>query len=159
MAPGFGGTPTIDIATTFTNPQWVFGQTMTIPAGDPDVTHTFEAMGIASFITGGQPFTVHGVGFHMHTRGVSGRVGIKRQSGEEECLLDIPRWDFNWQGGYSLSNPATVNPGDGLTISCNWDNSPQNQPSVGGMPAAPRDLNWGEGTDDEMCLSGLFIVP
>lgn len=143
----------------FTNPQWPIAKTMVIPAGEPNVQHAFSAMGVSTFLNGGQPFTVYGAGLHMHTRGTTANIGVTRAEGGDECLLDIPRWDFNWQGGYALAEPVTVQPGDGLYIECRWDNSTTNQPSVGGMPMPPSDLNWGEGTNDEMCLGGLFIVP
>ena len=65
-----------------------------------------------------------------------------------------PRWDFHWQGSYALKVPTRVQAGDSLSIECHWDNSAKNQP--GGI--APRELNWGEGTDDEMCLGFLYIT-
>jgi hypothetical protein len=92
----------------------------------------------------------------MHTRGTSATLDTLRADGGDECLLDIPRWDFNWQFPYRLVEPTTLNPGDKLRITCHWDNSPQNQPAVDGMPMAPGDLNWGEGTGDEMCLGAIY---
>jgi hypothetical protein len=63
--------------------------------------------------------------------------------------LDIPRWDFNWQNSYRFLEPKVVLPGDQLAIECQWDNS---------APGA-RDVNWGDGTRDEMCLGVLYITP
>jgi len=40
-----------------------------------------------------------------------------------------------------------VNPGDSIRVECHWNNS---------APGAV-DVNWGEGTGDEMCL-GLFYM-
>ena len=82
---------------------------------------------------------------------------IHRGGGGEECLIDIPRWDFNWQGGYQLAEPIVFNPGDELEIECHWDNSAANQPYVDGVQLAPVDVGWGEGTGDEMCL-GIVTV-
>jgi hypothetical protein len=45
---------------------------------------------------------------------------------------------------------------DLLQIECTWDNSPQMQPMVDGTPLPPRDVNWGEGTRDEMCLGTFY---
>jgi hypothetical protein len=57
-----------------------------------------------------------------------------------------------------LVQPKTARPGDSLSLECHWDNSASNQPIVNGVRQAPIDLNWGEGTNDEMCLGGFFIT-
>ena len=36
----------------------------------------------------------------MHVLGKSSRVDLVRSDGTEECLLNVPEWDFNWQGSY-----------------------------------------------------------
>ena len=83
----------------------------------------------------------------MHTLGTKTRLEIQRRSGARECLLDIPEWDFHWQGGYALTQPRVVSSGDSIRLECHWDNS---------APGAA-DANWGEGTGDEMCL-GIFYM-
>ncbi|QRK11461.1 hypothetical protein JQX13_16125 [Archangium violaceum] len=82
---------------------------MNIPAGQTDVVHAWalEPTSVADQLTGGlfqkdEPLTVHSVALHMHTLGTSTRMDIQRGSGERECLLDIPRWDFHWQAAYQL---------------------------------------------------------
>jgi len=142
------------------NPSWITLHSMTIPAGQPDVTYsfTFAPSPFLATITSGAippgPFTVYAAATHQHLRGTHNRLEIQRANGVKECLLDIPRWDFHWQGSYALKVPTRVQAGDSLSIECHWDNSAKNQP--GGV--APRELNWGEGTDDEMCLGFLYIT-
>jgi len=142
------------------NPAWVNGQAMPIPAGQADVSHsfTFAPGPYLSSITSGSipdgPFVVYAAALHQHLRGTRSRVEIQRASGSHECVLDIPRWDFHWQGAYTLATPKRVERGDSLSIECHWDNSAKNQPD--GL--APRDLNWGERTSDEMCLAFLYIT-
>ena len=51
-----------------------------------------------------------------------------------------------------------VYPGDSLRLSCTWDNSEANQPVIDGQVAAPHDVQWGEGTTDEMCLGVLYLT-
>jgi len=142
------------------NPSWITLHSMTIPAGQPDVTYsfTFAPSPFLATITSGAippgPFTVYAAATHQHLRGTHNRLEIQRANGAKECLLDIPRWDFHWQGSYALKVPTRVQAGDSLSIECHWDNSAKNQP--GGV--APRELNWGEGTDDEMCLGFLYIT-
>lgn len=142
------------------DPQWVNAQTMAIPAGAADVTHAFSFAPGAylGLITGNRipsgRFTVHAAALHQHLRGTRSRLEIQRAGGARECLLDIPRWDFHWQGAYTLATPKQVETADSLSIECHWDNSAGNQPD--GLP--PRNLNWGERTEDEMCLGFLYIT-
>lgn len=146
------------------NPDWVRQSKMPIPAGEKDVTHQwamdptqFLSYLTANQVPNGQGFRVYAAGFHQHLLGTKGRLDIKRADGTRECLLDVPRWDFHWQRSYRLAKTKIFRPGDLLGISCHWDNSAENQPLVGGVPQAPRDVNWGEGTGDEMCL-GIFYI-
>jgi hypothetical protein len=139
----------------FTSPTWAFNYDMPIPAGDPDVEHSF-AMDITPFFGG--PVAIHDVTLHMHTRGTEATLDILRADQNNECLLDIPRWDFNWQYPYRLAQPTTVVAGDQLRITCHFNNSPENQPVIDGMQTAPQDLNWGEGTHDEMCLGAIYAT-
>ncbi|HWN70188.1 MAG TPA: hypothetical protein VNM90_21260, partial [Haliangium sp.] len=153
----------------FTNPLWLRPGGMPIPAGDGDVTHQVDmdldlfvgALGLADDIgleVGGN-LVVHNVGVHMHELGARGRVAVRRSSGQEECLLEIPDWDFHWQGGYELTRPMTVGPDDSVLLQCWWDNSAANQPlGDDDLPREPRDTEWGEGTEDEMCITGLYLT-
>jgi len=142
----------------FTNPQWVVSETMPIAAGDPAVTHSFTAPNIAQYIADGSAFDIYTAGLHMHTRGKTAEMRVLHGSDDESCLLDIPNWDFDWQGGYAFTQPVRVDPGDAMSISCTWDNSPENQPFVDGMQTPPKDINWGDGTDDEMCLGTIYMA-
>lgn len=142
----------------FTNPQWPLAKAMPIPAGDPDVSHGFTAKNIAQFIADGSAFDVYSAGLHMHTRGRTASMRVQHADDSESCLVEIPRWDFNWQGSYGFTQPVRVEPGDAMSIACSWDNSPQNQPIVDGSQMPPQDINWGEGTDDEMCLGTIYMA-
>jgi hypothetical protein len=139
----------------FADPTWFFGGEMPIPAGDPDVVHTFS-MDPTGYIGG--DFDVYQVGVHMHTRGTKATFDVVRPDESEQCVLDVPRWDFDWQFPYRLQEPVRVSEGDQLRITCHWDNSPGNQPFVGGMQTPPVDINWGDGTKDEMCLGLVYVT-
>ena len=95
----------------------------------------------------------------MHQLGVRGKLEIHRANGDKECLVNIDRWDFNWQNDYALVEPTVFNPGDQLYIECHYDNTLSNQPIVDGQPLQPQDRSWGEGTTDEMCLSVFMMSP
>ena len=101
---------------------------------------------------------IWGASGHMHNRGKAIRLDLIRSDGTEDCLLDIPEWDFNWQGGYRFKEPVQANAGDQLRITCTWDNSAENQPIIDGEPLAPRDLQWGDGSFDEMCLGSVRMT-
>ncbi|MBN4050266.1 hypothetical protein JYT28_00770 [Desulfobulbus sp. AH-315-M07] len=142
----------------FTGIPWVINGTMNIPAGDADVVHAIDD-DLSWLISDSKPFTIHGGAVHMHTRGTKIRLGHKPAgSGQDNCLIDIPRWDFDWQVGYWLTETVSYVPGDTLTLECHWDNSASNQPWIDGQQMAPEDLNWGEGTNDEMCLATIFVT-
>jgi mono/diheme cytochrome c family protein len=112
-----------------------------------------------------------GVGSHMHVVGVDQKVTIKRAAatgGEpaEECLLQEPHWDFDWQRGYqyatSLETLPTISPGDKLEVRCTFDNTMNNLKlkatlSEQGLKQT-QDVRLGESTLDEMCLSSLQFV-
>ena len=51
-----------------------------------------------------------------------------------------------------------IQPGDQLTISCTWDNSQQNQEFVNGEQLESRYVEWGDGTQDEMCLMSVYMT-
>jgi len=90
---------------------------------------------------------VRGVFPHMHKLGRKLKVELLR-SEKWQCAVDVPRWDFNWQRFYFYQTPLAAVPGDSLRLSCSYDTSGRTSP-----------VTWGEGTDDEMCLVGLYVTP
>ena len=101
-----------------------------------------------------RPTTFHVVGGHMHLLGKSIRVELNPGTDHARVLLDIPRWDFHWQGAYSLKEPVEAKPGDVLRVTCRYDPSLRHH-GAHGIPKTPRYVLWGEGTTDEMCLAVL----
>ena len=107
----------------------------------------------------GIPFNgrIHGQLPHMHTLGTSIYVDHVPFDDEDgaSCLVDIPRWDFQWQRIYQHASDdfVEVRAGDWLELGCRFDNSSANQPIVNGEQIEPRDVRFGDGTLDEMCLS------
>ena len=95
-----------------------------------------------------------GVVPHMHALGKKIKVELER-AGQTQCLIDIPDWDFNWQGVYLYKNPVTVQGGDTIKLTCVYDNSPERNAAVGNQQ--PQDVQWGDGTRDEMCLNYAIV--
>ncbi len=93
---------------------------------------------------------------HMHVRGKAARYEIVRADGTRSTLLDVPRYDFNWQLNYVYKKPMSVKAGDQLIYTAWYDNSEKNPAN----PDPNRNVGWGEQTYDEMHLGYLeFIIP
>lgn len=135
------------------NPLWLDEGGMMIPAGDPEVTHVFS-IPVDTFVD--RPFLIYDATPHMHRRGVGESLWVQREDGEVDCILEVPRWDFDWQLTYVLAEPKVINPGDTLGIGCTFDNSAENQPEDD--DTGLHDVQWGEGTGDEMCLGFYYVT-
>jgi peroxiredoxin len=88
---------------------------------------------------------------HMHVRGKSYRYELKFPDGKTELLLDVPRYDFNWQLQYCLADFVNAPAGSTLFGTARYDNSTNNPAN----PDPAKRVRWGEQTDDEMML-GYF---
>ena len=93
---------------------------------------------------------------HMHLLGT--HVTIERTTaGGVTTLLDIPAWDFHWQGSYQLATPIALAADDKLTVRCVYDNTEARRASQG-FVGPMSDVHWGEGTQDEMCIGYVTVV-
>ena len=123
-----------------------------IPAGEARSVQTkvFSAPGVADIV---------GVLPHMHQLGTEIRATLVKADGSEQCLVEIPRWDFNWQQFYRFEESAALpyGLGDSVRLECVYDNSAANQAVIGGVRQEPRDVRWGENTTDEMCLNYVIL--
>lgn len=72
------------------------------------------------------------VGPHMHELGQSSRVVLNPDTPDETILIDIPVWDFHWQGQYNFADPIELNPGDIIRLECWWSNPDGNRYVVWG---------------------------
>ncbi len=103
------------------------------------------------------PYDVQVLGFlpHMHLRGTAARYEVLTEKGAQ-TLLDIPRYDFNWQLLYRLAEPLRLQAGDTLRFTAWYDNSTDNPAN----PDPNRRVRWGPQTFDEMHLGYVeYIVP
>jgi hypothetical protein len=122
------------------DPEWLDGTGMDIPANTDGTSHSF------ALTNSWGDFKVHTASLHMHQLGRSATLKVADGgNGGDTCLLTIDDWDFNWQNTYVLAEPVTVKKGDTLSVSCTWDNP------------TDEDVNWGEGTGDEMCLGTMLV--
>jgi mono/diheme cytochrome c family protein len=85
---------------------------------------------------------------HMHVRGKAFRFELILPGGETKTLLDVPRYDFNWQTGYRYAEPPTLPAGSRIKCTAWYDNSSKNPAN----PAPDKLVKWGPQTSDEMML-------
>lgn len=90
---------------------------------------------------------------HMHLRGKSFRYTLHSPDGAQPILLDVPRYDFNWQTAYWLKRPMTLAAGSRIQCEAVFDNSSANPNN----PNPKQRVRWGEQTDDEMMI-GYFDI-
>lgn len=88
---------------------------------------------------------------HMHLRGKSFRFDLVRPDGQVEVLLDVPRYDFNWQLRYDLAQPLKVPAGCKMVCTGIFDNSADNPSN----PDPSITVRFGEQTWNEMMV-GVF---
>ena len=83
---------------------------------------------------------------HMHVRGKSFRYTAIHSEGREEILLDVPRYDFNWQLYYKYAEPKPVKKGTKIRALAHFDNSKDNPAN----PDPSKRVRYGEQTWEEM---------
>lgn len=101
---------------------------------------------------------IYGVLPQLYQRGTRIRVAMEYQN-DTGCLVDIDRWDFHWRSLYLLQTPLRVEASDRVRLECHWNNAAGFTPPHSDPLQNPRDLRWGEGRDDEMCLAFLYVAP
>ncbi len=92
--------------------------------------------------------TVLGFMPHMHTRGKAFKYVATLPSGRQETLLDVPRYDFNWQLRYDLAEPFVLPRGSRIEAIGWFDNSKENPAN----PDPTKEVRWGDQTTDEMLI-------
>ncbi len=125
-------------------------QEFTIPA-DAKNYLVEESIKLPFFLTA----ELYTIAPHMHLLGQRISVKAEHTDGTELCLVDVPRWDFEWQRFYEFQQPITLEGNTTLRLQCEFDNSIDN-PYNPNTP--PKPVSWGEATTDEMALCFLGIV-
>lgn len=118
-----------------------------IPAGDPNAE-------IHGAITLPMDVTLLSMNPHTHVRGKAFRYQATYPTGESEVLLDVPKFDFNWQISYYLQQPKILPKGTKLEAIAWYDNSPNNPSN----PDASKRVLWGDQTWEEMLAAFVDLV-
>ena len=104
------------------------------------------------------PFDIPIMSFmpHMHIRGAAFKYEAIDASGKSEVLLDIPRYDFNWQLNYAYKAPKLVARGSTIKVTAVYNNSESNAAN----PDPGKRVKWGPQTIDEMMIGYVeYFVP
>lgn len=118
-----------------------------IPAGDNNYsvssTQTFENdIQILNFTP------------HMHLRGKAALYEATYPDGTHEVLLNVPKYDFNWQTSYNFKEFKQIPAGTEIKFTSWWDNSEENPFN----PDPTQSVIWGEPTTDEMSFGFMSYI-
>jgi mono/diheme cytochrome c family protein len=122
----------------------IFDPMLNIPPNEPAATFTAEHR----FKT---PIELVSMFPHMHMRGAAFR--FERVTGPKDervatILLDVPKYDFNWQNFYRPEPMERFEAGDAMRITAVYDNSKNNRFN----PDPDRRVYWGDQTFEEMMI-------
>ena len=85
----------------------------------------------------------------MHAFGAAGEASLLHASGEKETLLNIPRWDLDWQRDFLFEQGKIIPREDfkraRLIVECTFDNY------------TDETVFGGYGSDDEMCFNFSYV--
>ena len=98
-----------------------------------------------------QPALLYSLMPHMHLRGKSMRFEAEYPDGRREVVLDVPRYEFDWQNLYVLAEPKLMPEGTTIHSEAHFDNSSDNPNN----PNPKRAVTFGEQTKDEMHVGYL----
>ena len=93
-----------------------------------------------------EDITLYAMSPHMHLRGKSLRWVVTYPDGREQTILNVPKFDFNWQFNYELAEPLHIPAGSKITGFGVYDNSIRNRWN----PGPHLEVYWSEQSWDEM---------
>jgi hypothetical protein len=93
-----------------------------------------------------EPITLNSLLPHMHLRGKDLTWVVTWPDGRDETVLNIPKYDFNWQILYELQTPLKLPAGSKITTIAHFDNSLKNKYN----PAPEKEVFWSDQSWDEM---------
>jgi hypothetical protein len=91
---------------------------------------------------------------HMHLRGKDMRIDARYPDGAQRTLLNVPRYDFNWQIVYYQTTPLRLPKGTELHLTAHWDNSPANRWN----PDPSATVRWGDQSWQEMLSAPMAVI-
>jgi peroxiredoxin len=92
---------------------------------------------------------------HTHLRGKAFQFEAIYPNGDREVLLNVPRYDFNWQQTYFLAEPKRLPKGSRIHCTAHYDNSAKNLAN----PDPNATVRWGDQTWEEMMIGYYDAAP
>jgi hypothetical protein len=89
---------------------------------------------------------------HMHVRGKAARFDLESPEGKKETILNVPRYDFNWQLWYDTS--VRITKGSTMKVYAWYDNSAGNKFN----PNPNATVYYGDQTWEEMHFPSYGLV-
>lgn len=114
----------------------------------PPYAENWSIIGITPIL---EPIAIYSFNPHMHLRGHDMKYVVVYPDGQEETLMSVPKFDFNWQLSYENSEPVRLPAGSKIMTVGHMDNSVKNKWN----PAPDREVFWSEQSWDEM-FNGFF---
>ncbi len=115
-----------------------------IPAGAPN--HE-----VKSFYTFREDTRIVSFMPHMHLRGKDFEIKAIYPDGSSKILLNVPKYDFNWQTYYVPKESVAIPKGTKIECTAHFDNSTNNKFN----PDPTKDVRWGDQTWEEMMIGWL----
>jgi hypothetical protein len=88
---------------------------------------------------------------HMHLRGKDFEIKAIYPDGSSKILLNVPKYDFNWQTYYVPKEPVAIPKGTKIECTAHFDNSTNNKFN----PDPTKEVRWGDQTWEEMMIGWL----
>lgn len=124
------------------------GKTVKVRQKIPNIPPNADNWEIAGAVAIKEPITLYSLTPHMHLRGKDVKYMLMWPDGRRQVLLDVPKYDFNWQLVYELSEPLKI-PGRSVIVAvAHYDNSIKNRYN----PAPQKEVFWSEQSWDEMFI-------
>ena len=95
-----------------------------------------------------EDITLYAFAPHMHLRGKDIKYTLIWPDGRKQVLLNVPKFDFNWQLHYELAEPMKIPAGSRIHAVAHYDNSIKNRYN----PAPNKEVFWSEQSWDEMFI-------
>jgi hypothetical protein len=119
-------------------------QNFVLPAGASDTRVDAE-------LTLKEDMTIWSVLPHTHMRGKKWEVSAIYPDGHSEVILNVPKYDFNWQTDYVFKTPLNMPKGTKIHTAAWYDNSAANKAN----PDPKADVYWGDQTWEEMQFTAI----
>ncbi len=105
-----------------------------------------------AYLTFPKDALLYSIFLHTHYRGQAGRVDMIKADGTKQTLINLPRYDFNWQRTYDFAEPVLVPKGAKLVATYYYDNSVRNAAN----PDPKAKVIWGDQSWEEMHYTSIY---